>query len=116
VAELAGKAVKPFRYRDKGELATIGRSRAVGVLPPGLKLSGFVAQMTYLAVHLFYLAGRANRLMVLLTWVWSFLTYGRGARIIPPRRLVARAFPPAPKPARPATSEATYRATAPHVH
>lgn len=82
-AELAGEPVKPFRYWNKGELATIGRSKAVATLPGGVRLSGFVAWILYAGVHLYYLVGRANRLRVLSSWVWSFLTYGRGARLIP---------------------------------
>jgi NADH dehydrogenase len=83
VAELAGEQVKPFRYLDKGTLATIGRSRAVGALPGGVKLSGFVAWIAYATVHLYYLLGALRRVRVLLSWVWSFVTYGRGARLIP---------------------------------
>jgi NADH dehydrogenase len=82
-AELAGKIVKPFRYVNRGELATIGRSKAVGALRSGLKLSGFVAWIIYATVHLYYLVGAANRLRVFTSWIWSFLTYGRRARLIP---------------------------------
>jgi len=82
-ADLASKPVQPFRYWNKGELATIGRSRAVGILPGGVKLSGFVAWLAYASVHLYYLLGAANRIRVFSSWVWSFLTYGRGARLIP---------------------------------
>jgi NADH dehydrogenase len=79
---LRGKAVEPFRYRNKGQLATIGRSRAVGLFPGGIEISGFVAWLLYLSVHLFYLAGFRKRLRVFLTWAWSYVTYGRGARLI----------------------------------
>jgi NADH dehydrogenase len=82
-ADVAGKTVKPFRYVNRGELATIGRSKAVGALPSGLKLSGFIAWITYATVHLYYLLGAVNRLGVFSSWVWSFLTYGRRARLIP---------------------------------
>jgi NADH dehydrogenase len=71
----------PFRYRDKGNLATIGRSRAVADVK-GLQLSGFLAWVTWLAVHLVYLIGFQNRLLVLTRWTWSYLTRGRGARVI----------------------------------
>jgi NADH dehydrogenase len=71
-ADVAGKTVKPFRYVNRGELATIGRSKAVGVLPSGLKLSGFVAWITYATVHLYYLLGAVNRVRVFSSWVWSF--------------------------------------------
>jgi NADH:ubiquinone reductase (H+-translocating) len=116
VAELAGKPVSPFHYWDKGELATIGRFRAVGALPHGVKLSGFVAQTIYLAVHLYYLSALANRLMVFATWVWSFLTYGRGARLIPPRWLEPRAPSPRLEPAHPSATEAESHTMVSHLH
>ncbi|MFL5925733.1 MAG: NAD(P)/FAD-dependent oxidoreductase [Gaiellaceae bacterium] len=71
----------PFRYRDKGELATIGRARAVGTIR-GVKVSGFVAWVTWLGVHIVYLIGVQNRLVVLVRWIFSYLTRGRGARVI----------------------------------
>jgi NADH dehydrogenase len=71
----------PFRYRDKGNLATIGRSRAVADIK-GLHLAGFPAWALWLLVHLFYLTGFQNRLLVVLRWTISFLTRGRGARLI----------------------------------
>ncbi len=71
----------PFRYRDKGNLATIGRSKAVADVK-GLHLSGFVAWVTWLLVHLFYLIGFENRVLVLVRWTISFVTRGRGSRLI----------------------------------
>ena len=76
-----GRATAPFRYRDKGNLATIGRSRAVADVK-GVHLSGFAAWVLWLAVHLVYLVGFQNRLLVMLRWSISFLTHGRGARLI----------------------------------
>jgi NADH:ubiquinone reductase (H+-translocating) len=78
---LAGRSTPPFHYRDKGTLATIGRARAVADIG-GLRLSGIVAWVTWLAVHLFYLIGFENRMLVLLRWSYSFFTRGRGARLI----------------------------------
>ena len=78
---LRGQATKPFRYVDKGDLATIGRSKAVADVK-GLHLSGFTAWVTWLVVHLFYLIGFQNRLLVLIRWTVSFATRGRGARLI----------------------------------
>jgi len=72
---------EPFRYRDKGELATIGRSRAVGVIR-GVRVSGFLAWALWLGVHIAYLVGFHNRLLVLTRWAFSFVTRGRGARVI----------------------------------
>jgi NADH dehydrogenase len=71
----------PFRYVDKGNLATIGRSKAVADVK-GFHVAGFVAWALWLLVHLFYLIGFQNRLLVFLRWTISFLTRGRGARLI----------------------------------
>ncbi len=78
---LQGRPVAPFRYHDKGNLATIGRARAVADIK-GARLSGFVAWVTWLVVHLWYLIGFQNRVLVLIRWTFSFLTRGRGARLI----------------------------------
>jgi len=80
-ARLKGRTAPPFRYRDKGNLATIGRAAAVADLK-GLRLSGFLAWMTWLLVHLFYLVGTQNRLLVVIRWSISFATRGRGTRLI----------------------------------
>jgi NADH dehydrogenase len=79
--EIARGARAPFRYRDKGNLATIGRSHAVADIK-GLQLSGFLAWITWLVVHLFYLIGFQNRLLVVVRWTFSYVTRGRGARVI----------------------------------
>jgi NADH dehydrogenase len=71
----------PFRYRDKGNLATIGRRRAVADLK-GLHFSGFLAWALWLGVHLTYLIGFQNRLIVLTRWTFSYFTRGRNARVI----------------------------------
>jgi NADH:quinone reductase (non-electrogenic) len=86
---LDGRTPQPFRYRDKGNLATIGRSSAVADLK-GLKVSGFAAWVLWLVVHLFYLIGFQNRLLVVLRWTFSFVTHGRGARLIDTAAPVAR--------------------------
>jgi NADH dehydrogenase len=78
---LHGRAPRPFRYRDKGNLATIGRARAVADVK-GVHLSGFIAWATWLVVHLWYLIGFQNRLLVVIRWAVSFFTHGRGARLI----------------------------------
>jgi NADH dehydrogenase len=72
----------PFHYFDNGTMATIGRSRAVVKLRWGIHLSGFIAWLSWLFVHILYLIGFKNRLVVLVVWAWSYLTYGRGARLI----------------------------------
>ena len=80
-ARLRGRSLRPFRYRDKGNLATIGRARAVADLH-AIRLSGFPAWVAWLVVHLWYLVGFQNRLLVLIRWSFSFLTRGRGSRLI----------------------------------
>jgi NADH dehydrogenase len=79
--ELHSKAREPFRYFDKGMLATIGRSRAVGVVGK-LHFSGFIAWIVWAVVHIFYLIGFRNRVFVLIDWVWSYLLDRHAARII----------------------------------
>jgi NADH:ubiquinone reductase (H+-translocating) len=74
-------AIGPFRYRDRGTLATIGRNSAVADLP-WAKLTGTIAWLLWGAVHMFLLIGFRNRSAVFLNWVWAWLTYGRGARLI----------------------------------
>jgi NADH dehydrogenase len=78
---LREKPTEPFRYHDKGNLATIGRARAVADIR-GLHLSGFIAWVIWLTVHLWYLVGFQNRLLVFIRWSVSFTTHGRGARLI----------------------------------
>jgi NADH:ubiquinone reductase (H+-translocating) len=80
-ARIGGRAHGPFRYRDKGNLATIGRARAVADLH-AIRLSGFPAWVTWLVVHIWYLIGFQNRMLVLIRWSFSFFTRGRGARLI----------------------------------
>ncbi|HWC09807.1 MAG TPA: NAD(P)/FAD-dependent oxidoreductase [Acidimicrobiales bacterium] len=72
----------PFRYVDKGTMATIGRHAAVAELPFGLRFSGFPAWVAWLFLHLLLLVGFRNRLNVLLNWTWNYVTYDRGARLI----------------------------------
>jgi len=81
LARRRGGRVRPFRYLDKGNVATIGRARAVADLH-GIHLSGFPAWVFWLALHLYYLIGFENRVLVLTRWVFSFVTRGRGARLI----------------------------------
>lgn len=80
-ADLAGRPRAPFRYRNLGQLATIGRSRAICEIF-GLKLSGWFAWWVWLLVHIYRLSGFRNRLIVLIQWAWSYLTFSRGARLI----------------------------------
>jgi NADH dehydrogenase len=78
---LADLPTLTFKYRDKGNLATIGRAAAVADLHL-VRLSGFPAWLTWLLVHIWYLIGFQNRLLVMIRWSISFFTRGRGARLI----------------------------------
>jgi NADH dehydrogenase len=80
-ARLAGEPAPAFVYRDYGNLATIGRMAAV-VEYGRLRLTGVIAWWFWLTVHLFFLIGFRNRLVVLIEWAWSYFSYQRGARII----------------------------------
>jgi NADH dehydrogenase len=81
VRDLQSKPLEPFRYRDKGMMATIGRSRAVAQSGK-LKLSGWLAWMAWLFVHIWFLMGVRNRIAVVFNWFWAYVTYRRGARLI----------------------------------
>jgi NADH dehydrogenase len=78
---ITNKTREPFRYRDKGSLATIGRAAAVADFG-FLKLSGFIAWFAWLAIHIFFLIGFRNRFLVITQWAWAYVTYQRGARLI----------------------------------
>jgi NADH dehydrogenase len=78
---LRGEPRLPFRYRDKGLLATIGRGAAVAAVGR-VRLTGLLAWLAWLFVHIYFLIGFRNRLAVLLQWAWSYLTFERGARLI----------------------------------
>ncbi len=87
VRMLDDKPTLPFHYRDKGSLATIGR--AAGVADFGrIRLSGFIAWAAWLGVHIFFLIGFRNRLLVILQWAWAYVTFQRGARLITDPRSV----------------------------
>lgn len=78
---IAGETVEPFRFRDKGIMATIGRSAAIAHVR-GKKFSGHLAWLVWLALHLMYLAGFRNRLVVLINWAYYYLNYERQVRLI----------------------------------
>jgi len=88
VAKLIGRELvqaveprPPFHYRDKGSLATIGRSAAIAQFGK-IHVSGFVAWLAWLFVHILFLIGFRNRVLVFIQWAWSYFTYERGARLI----------------------------------
>jgi NADH dehydrogenase len=79
--DLARRPRKPFRYVDKGQLAVIGRARAVAEIGP-FKLAGFPAWFVWIFIHIAYLIGFGNRLIVMIRWGISYITFERGARLI----------------------------------
>lgn len=100
-----------FDYTDKGMLATIGRARAVGAVGR-LKVKGVLAWLMWLVVHIFYLIGFRNRLIVMIQWAWSYMTFERGARLITgdqpkaPDQARCAADESPPEPVRPAHHDA----------
>jgi NADH dehydrogenase len=72
----------PFHYLDKGSLATIGRKKAVAQLPGKLRLTGFLAWLAWLFIHVLFLIGFRNRVLVLIEWAWAYVTFQRGSRLI----------------------------------
>ncbi|MFL5541207.1 MAG: NAD(P)/FAD-dependent oxidoreductase, partial [Longimicrobiaceae bacterium] len=81
LADLRGAPRTPFRYRDKGNMATIGRRAAV-LESSRLKLTGWMAWVVWLFIHILFLIGFRNRLSVFMQWAWSYATWQRGARLI----------------------------------
>ena len=80
-ADLSGRERGRFLYRDRGQMATIGRSRAI-CNAGGFAFGGFAAWVVWLLIHIYFLVGFKNRLFVVLQWAWAYLSYGRGARLI----------------------------------
>jgi NADH dehydrogenase len=81
ILSLTNQETKPFRYRDYGQLATIGRNAAVAIIGK-LKLSGFAAWLVWLVAHIYFLINFRNRLVVMMDWAWAYFTYQRYARIV----------------------------------
>jgi NADH dehydrogenase len=96
---LSGEPVPPFRYADRGDVAVIGRLSGVtniGWLGPFGRQSGFLAWALWLGIHIVYLIGFANRIVVVTRWAWSFLTHGRGSRLITGQPLLPEIEVPEP--------------------
>ena len=87
-----GPPPRPFRYRDKGILATIGRTSAVGQVGP-VTFTGFIGWIVWLVVHLYYLIGFENRIQVLLRWAWYYVHLDRPVRMV--IHAVSASLPPA---------------------
>ena len=81
LAALRNQPRTEFSYWDKGSMATIGRSRAIAWIG-GLQVGGFIAWLLWVFVHLLFLVGHRNRLVVMLTWAWQWLTWRRAMRLI----------------------------------
>ncbi len=78
----SGRASRPFRYVDKGIMATIGRRSAVAELPFGIRIGGTLGWLSWLGLHLVSLIGFRNRAVVLVDWSWNYMTWDRGNRVI----------------------------------
>jgi NADH dehydrogenase len=81
IARQKGKTVAPFRYRDLGSLATIGRKRAI-IQMGRLKMKGFIAWLLWCVAHIYYLIGFRNRFVVAISWLWNYITFQRATRLI----------------------------------
>jgi len=96
---LLRRPVKPYRYSDHGDVAVIGRLSGVTNIPwmgPFGRQGGFTAWLLWLGIHLVYLIGFSNRIVVLIRWAWTFLTHGRGTRLITGRELLPEISEPEP--------------------
>ncbi len=80
-ADIEGQPRRAFHYWDKGQLAVIGRGRAVADIWK-VHFGGLLAWLVWTFVHIFFLIGFRNRILVMIQWAWSYVTYGRGARLI----------------------------------
>src|SRR5690606_441874 len=91
-ARLKGQTLPPFRYHDRGSMATIGRAAAVADIR-GIKFTGLPAWLVWLFVHLMYIVQFANRVLVLLQWAYNYFTRNRPARLITEQELLKRLEP-----------------------
>jgi NADH dehydrogenase len=105
-ARQRGNMVAPFRYRDFGSLATIGRKRAVADLG-GLKVKGFLAWVLWSLAHIYFLIGFRSRLIVAMNWAWNYVTFQRGTRLI--TGLTGSRVESMPKPQQGAEAQQTMR-------
>ena len=111
---IVGRDPLAFHYFDKGSMATIGRRRAIAQVQR-MHMSGFLAWLAWLVVHIWYLIGFRNRLVVMITWAWSYFTYRRGARLILGRAPVRLPLESIESKARVASADASAVAASEHV-
>jgi NADH dehydrogenase len=90
VRRVDGRPAEPFHYVDKGIMATIGRRAAVTEFPDGLLVKGTLGWLAWLGLHILYLIGFRNKIIVLINWSWRYLSWGSGPRVIVGDELVAR--------------------------
>ncbi len=112
---LLGRPWEPFRYRNKGDVAVIGRLSGVTNIPwlgPFGRQGGFTAWLLWLGIHIAYLIGFANRIVVIVRWAWSFITHGRGTRLITGAQLLPPIEDPEPPVMAPPEDEEADAATA----
>ncbi|HKJ78077.1 MAG TPA: hypothetical protein VKA10_01025, partial [Prolixibacteraceae bacterium] len=76
------KSPKPFHYKNKGALATVGRNKAIADLPGNIKVSGFLGWFMWMVVHLLFLVGFRSKAVVFANWVWNYFTFDRSIRLI----------------------------------
>jgi NADH dehydrogenase len=96
--DIRGRPMQPFRYRDPGIMAIVGRNAAVAVLRGGLALKGWLGWWAWLVVHLYFLIGFRNRIAAMIGWAWNYLFYDRPIRLIvsPSLPPVSESSPPVP--------------------
>jgi len=80
-AKIRNQSIKPFKYMNRGQMATIGRNKAIAEFWK-FKLSGFSAWLSWIFIHIYYLTGFKNKVVVMFQWAWSYLSYKKGSRII----------------------------------
>ena len=99
VRRVLGRPYEPYRYSDHGDVAVIGRLSGVTNIPwmgPFGRQGGFTAWLLWLGIHIFYLIGFSNRIVVLVRWAWTFVTHGRGTRLITGKELLPPIEEPEP--------------------
>jgi NADH dehydrogenase len=82
INRVEGRSAVPFHYRDKGIMATLGRRAAITEFPNGAIIRGTLGWLAWLGLHLVYLIGFRNRIIVLVNWAWRYLSWGSGPRVI----------------------------------
>ncbi len=98
LSRVEGRRTQPFRYHDKGIMATIGRRAAITQFPNGVLLRGTLGWFAWVGLHIVYLIGFRNKIVVLVNWSWRYLSWGSGPRVIVGDNLELKDEPPAHRP------------------